>query len=382
MSDFEDEEGVDEPVLEDENEEEEQEEDVEVKYSHIHFIHCTVCILSVKTGIFCLISIVSHLLRRFDCLLVYFFQQKAPENPLTEEMLAESLSLLCKTGNGLAHAYVRLDIHDKELTDVSILNCFIHLRYVVVVYTVLPVFIYFICLQDVCGNQLKDISSINSLTHLLTLKCDRNQLHSAKLDELPYLQIASFANNKIMDTEGISHPLLEHLNLSYNEIVEVAGLDAVKLNRLAILELRGNKLMNTNGLNITNLKELYLGANTIKAIEGFDRLEHLTKLHLRDNQIDKLDGFSENMKNLQYLNLRGNSISDVKEVNKIKCLPLLRAVLLMAQSHVISENPVSDEDDYRIEVLISLRRLERLDKDEYTDDERQEAEEVTTVHAH
>ena len=43
----------------------------------------------------------------------------------------------------------------------------------------------------------------------------------------------------------------------------------------------------------------------------------------------------------------------------------------------LTECPVSDEDDYRIEVLISLRRLERLDKDEYTDDERQEAEEVT-----
>ena len=41
---------------------------------------------------------------------------------------------------------------------------------------------------------------------------------------------------------------------------------------------------------------------------------------------------------------------------------------------------MSDEDDYRIEVLISLRRLERLDKDEYTDDERQEAEEVSNPH--
>ncbi|KXJ04905.1 Leucine-rich repeat-containing protein 23, partial [Exaiptasia diaphana] len=112
----------------------------------------------------------------------------------------------------------------------------------------------------------------------------------------------------------------------------------------------------------------FQGANHIKAIEGLDRLEHLTKLHLRDNQIDKLDGFSENMKNLQYLNMRGNSVSDIKEVNKLKCLPLLRALVLM-------ENPVSDEDDYRIEVLITLRRLERLDKDEYTDDERQEAEE-------
>lgn len=43
---------------------------------------------------------------------------------------------------------------------------------------------------------------------------------------------------------------------------------------------------------------------------------------------------------------------------------------------LLSENPVADEDDYRIEVLISLRRLERLDKDEYTEEERQEAEEV------
>lgn len=30
-------------------------------------------------------------------------------------------------------------------------------------------------------------------------------------------------------------------------------------------------------------------------------------------------------------------------------------------------------------MLISLRRLERLDKDEYTDDERQEAEEVGDI---
>ena len=41
-----------------------------------------------------------------------------------------------------------------------------------------------------------------------------------------------------------------------------------------------------------------------------------------------------------------------------------------------SENPCSEEDDYRQEVLISLRRLERLDKDEFTEEERHEAEEL------
>lgn len=29
--------------------------------------------------------------------------------PLTEEVLKEGLSLLCKTGNGLAHAYVKFE---------------------------------------------------------------------------------------------------------------------------------------------------------------------------------------------------------------------------------------------------------------------------------
>jgi len=51
--------------------------------------------------------------------------------PLTKELAGEGLSLLCKTGNGLAHAYVRMDLRDKGLTDVGVLNCFVHIRYMV-----------------------------------------------------------------------------------------------------------------------------------------------------------------------------------------------------------------------------------------------------------
>jgi len=57
---------------------------------------------------------------------------------------------------------------------------------------------------------------LNCLTHLLTLKLDFNRLTSAKLDPLPYLQIASFSNNRIKTTEGICHPKLEILNLNSN----------------------------------------------------------------------------------------------------------------------------------------------------------------------
>lgn len=41
-----------------------------------------------------------------------------------------------------------------------------------------------------------------------------------------------------------------------------------------------------------------------------------------------------------------------------------------------ADNPVSEMEDYRVEVCIALRKLERLDKDEFSEDERADAEEV------
>ncbi|GFR81462.1 leucine-rich repeat-containing protein 23 [Elysia marginata] len=278
--------------------------------------------------------------------------KKIPPNPLTEDIVAESLSLLCKTGDGLAHAYVRLDIHEREITDIEILQSFIHLRYV-----------------DVSKNALRDISPLSALTHMLTLKADENLLTTAKLDEMPFLQVASFSHNRITTTEGINHPLLEHLNLNNNRIKEVTGLDATKLTRLHTLELRGNKLESTDGIYLPCIKNLFLAANVIRRIEGMSRLTGLTTLHLRDNQLESLEGFSDSQKLLQYINLRNNLVTSVKEPAKMKVLPMLRAL-------VLSGNPCAEQDDYRLETLIGIRTLERLDKDEYTDEERTEAEEI------
>ncbi|KAL3862321.1 hypothetical protein ACJMK2_008298 [Sinanodonta woodiana] len=236
-------------------------------------------------------------------------EEQLPENPLTDEIVAESLSLLCKTGDGIGHAFVRLDLHERGLTQINLLKSFVHLRYV-----------------DVTKNNLKDISPLSALTHMLTLKADYNLLTSARLEEMPFLQVASFSNNKIKTTEGVNHPMLEHLTLNYNEIKTITGLDPVKLTRLHTLELRGNMLESTDGVYLPNLKNLFM------------------------------------------VNL-ANEITEIKELVKLKGLPLLRAL-------VLSENQISEEDDYRLEVLITLRKLERLDKDEYTEEERNEAEEI------
>ncbi|KAL8202780.1 UNVERIFIED_CONTAM: hypothetical protein K2H54_025244, partial [Gekko kuhli] len=154
-----------------------------------------------------------------------------------------------------------------------------------------------------------------------------------------------------------------------NEIEVISGLDPLKLSNLHTLELRSNSLKTTAGLDLPKLKNLYLAQNSISHLEGLEDLTQLTTLHLRDNMLESLDGFSESMKALQYLNLRGNAIAQIEEVAKLQKLPMLRALVLL-------DNPCSDEGEYRLEVLVLLPRLERLDKDFFEEDERLDAEDV------
>lgn len=51
-------------------------------------------------------------------------------------------------------------------------------------------------------------------------------------------------------------------------------------------------------------KYIAQATNSLKFLENLDRMQHLVSIHLRDNQIEKLDGFSANMKQVQYLNFR------------------------------------------------------------------------------
>ncbi|PKU44356.1 gamma-enolase isoform x1 [Limosa lapponica baueri] len=109
--------------------------------------------------------------------------------------------------------------------------------------------------------------------------------------------------------------------------------------------------------------------NAIRSLEGLEGLGQLTTLHLRDNKLKTLDGFCSSMKCLQYLNLRSNGISSLQEVAKLQVLPMLQTLVLL-------DNPCSDEPNYRLEVLVLLPRLQRLDKELVEQEERTEANEM------
>lgn len=72
-------------------------------------------------------------------------------------------------------------------------------------------------------------------------------------------------------------------------------------------------------------------ANTLTSTKGVGKLTSLTTIHLRDNQIENLDGFAEEMASLQYMNLRSNNLQNLKELKKLQCLPNLRAISLAGE---------------------------------------------------
>ena len=139
-------------------------------------------------------------------------------------MTSLTLSNLKPIGAGLSCAFVSLDVSNmcvpcsmlsvlrivfvmpvenhvsilfRSLTDVSLLEKYIHLRFV-----------------DLSRNQLDDVTALSSMLHLLQCDASRNRLRRLHLERFPFLQVANFSHNKLTSLESLSQPQLQQLNMS------------------------------------------------------------------------------------------------------------------------------------------------------------------------
>ncbi|TPX70691.1 hypothetical protein SpCBS45565_g01582 [Spizellomyces sp. 'palustris'] len=277
-----------------------------------------------------------------------------PAKTLTADLVSSHISLLARTGNGLSHAYTRLEIHDEGLTDVNILESYPHLRYI-----------------DLSLNALDNITALNSLEYLLALDLHSNHLRNipAALDKKKYLQHVNLARNKIERFEVTSWPLCAWLNLNENNLPSLALPD---FSSLLHLEARSNVAKSVSPLVAPKLQKLYLGNNPLEKLSNID-LEgkpFLQLLHLRECGIKSLEtgkGVMEGLRSLIYLNLRDNKIQSPTQIDHLQPLSRLKILVLMG-------NPIDQHPSYRLEIIHRLPKLERLDKDPVTEEEREEAE--------
>ncbi|XP_017878382.2 leucine-rich repeat-containing protein 23-like [Ceratina calcarata] len=277
---------------------------------------------------------------------------------LTQSEAGECLHTLGKCDSGLGYAYLGLNASNKGLTDIRIIPMFKYVLYV-----------------NVSGNRLttEALNVLSSMKYLLMLQADKNQVSSAELEPLPYLQVLTLNKNKLTSTSGISHRLLECLELNHNNIQEVT-LNPYDLENLKTLELRGNILTSTNGIFFPGLTRLYLAENQIEKLEGLEILVNLKILHLRSNKISNLDGFDARCGKLNYLNLRNNEMSKISELEKLSCLSALETLIIL-ENPIVGDIEEDEEVAYRRIVLAMLPHLIRLDKNPVLYQERRDAKE-------
>ncbi|XP_040591592.1 centriolin isoform X2 [Mesocricetus auratus] len=137
---------------------------------------------------------------------------------------------------------------------------------------------------------------------------------------------------------------LEVLNLSYNLIAKIEKVD---------------KLL--------RLRELNLSYNKISKIEGLENMFNLQKLNLAGNEIEHIPvWFAKKLKSLRVLSLKGNKISSLQDVSKLKPLQDLTSLTL-------TDNPIAALPHYLQFTIFHLRSLESLEGQPVTTQDRQEA---------
>ncbi|KAM9076795.1 leucine-rich repeat and guanylate kinase domain-containing protein isoform 4-T8 [Megaptera novaeangliae] len=165
---------------------------------------------------------------------------------LREEVVAEKLYELGRSGSGTEQVYLSLTLSDLDLIDISILCGYIHLQKL-----------------DLSVNKIEDLSCVSCMPYLLELNASQNKLTTffnfkppknlksnnqiekiTGLDDLRVLQILDLGHNQISSLQGLeSHDFLEVINLEDNKIAELGEIEYIEnLRLLRVLNLLRNPI--------------------------------------------------------------------------------------------------------------------------------------------
>ncbi len=188
----------------------------------------------------------------------------------------------------------------------------------------------------ICNNIDLVLNNLHKFVNLQILNLSYNKIKEIKgLETLVNLQILNLSSNQIKEIKGVNNLVnLQILYLGVNQIKEIKGVD--NLVNLQILNLSSNEITEIQGLdNLVNLQKLHLYNNQITEIKGLDNLVNLQKLYLCYNQITEIKRL-DNLVNLQQLDLCYNRITEIKGLDNLVNLEELKLF-----NNQITEIPLS-----------------------------------------
>ncbi|KDO22682.1 hypothetical protein SPRG_10996 [Saprolegnia parasitica CBS 223.65] len=226
------------------------------------------------------------------------------------KLFSESLSRIDRTADNAGFAFTAVDINGKELGSLDQIKDFRHLRFV-----------------NVARNKLSDASPVTALEYLV------------------------------------------HLNLAENSFREIPKL---KNAHLKALDVSKNQLTALTGGESKSLEALKVNGNAITSLTGLGDFPALKALEISQNAIAELAVFENQLTNLNGLGAFPNLTSFKAELNNMTTLADLAALgaLTKLQDVDLTGNAVTEVEHYRLDMLLLLPKLSKLDGIAITDDER------------
>ncbi|ETS79429.1 hypothetical protein PFICI_09282 [Pestalotiopsis fici W106-1] len=175
-------------------------------------------------------------------------------------------------------------------------------------------------LDEFCGSIVTMDASDNLLSHLdgvppsvRNLKITHNHLSELTAwGHLLNLQYVDISNNQINSLHAFKD--LVHLRNLRADNNLITGLDGIKFHdSLQVLRARNNMIeeVDLEGTRLHRLTELDLQGNHIRAVANIEQLSCLSTLNLEDNYLTSFATTTDDMPSLRYLQLSGNAITEL-----------------------------------------------------------------------
>lgn len=156
----------------------------------------------------------------------------------------------------------------------------------------------------------------------LTL-CDKRLTSLHMLDEFcGRLVNLDASNNKLGHLEGVPASVRQ-LKANHNMLTELTSWD--HLMNLQYIDISGNEVTSLSALkNLVHLRSVKADGNHLASLDGLDGHDGLLSLRARDNDIEEIDFSSTRLDRLADLDLGGNRISTVRNLDKCTSLSRLK----------------------------------------------------------
>ncbi|KAG2449146.1 hypothetical protein HYH02_005893 [Chlamydomonas schloesseri] len=228
------------------------------------------------------------------------------------------------------------------------------------------------------NNMMTEVSALALLRHLVVLRLNSNRLgeeasfHPARLLERNPELVRAMAARGIQQLELL--PSLQVLQLGANCISSISSLQlgAALGAGLRSLFLQANDITRLDGLDgLLALQELVLDRNRVRYLDS-DQLcgvPRLRELRLEENGLRSLSGLQPLARSLQALHVGSNRINEPADLDRLTLLTGLVELTLAG-------NPISRKNTYRAMVIAKCPRLQVLDQQAVTPEERDYSEQL------